>query len=374
MMKRGAMRARLALGLPLALALGWAASAQAQTPTLDLIGVTTIPHNSDFRGIAIGGLSGLDRVGGSDYLAISDDKGSGRPPRFYRLGITLDAERHRLHVWVKDQVILRDRTGKPFPMDHSVVDPEAIRVAGRGRVFWSSEGNWNADPARRVQPAIYESDAHGRTLREFALPPAYLYVDNRTKGAVSNGVLEGLAVGPRGGVYAVNEAPAYEDGAAEEKPGAPTLHRLTRFDPKSGTPLRQYVYAIPDGQYSVSELLAIDDRHFLSIERVLPFDPKKGVWARIVLSTITARTTDVLSCPALTSCPAQPMARKVLLDLPGVYRGVRIDNLEGMAWGPRLPDGRRTLIVESDDNFSKDEVSQFLAFAFRWKADHVRGR
>lgn len=341
---------------------------QVASPTLELLGATTIPHGTRFQGIVIGGLSGLDRLPGGDYLAISDDKGDGRPPRFYRLAISIDPARHRMRVRVKRQVILLDAEGQPFPTDHPVVDPEAIRHAGGNHVYWSSEGNWNADPARRVQPAIHESNATGRILRSFSLPQAYLYADNRTQGAASNGVIEGLAVGPRGTVYAINEVSAYEDGAADSGLGRPMRHRLTSFDPKSGKPLRQHVYAVPDGQYSVSELLAIDDRHFLSIERVVPFDPHTGVKARIVLSGITDRTTDVLPCPALTSCPAVPMTRTVLLDLPERHRGVKIDNLEGMAWGPRLPDGRRTLIVEADDNFNKDEVSQFLAFAWRHPA------
>ena len=59
-----------------------------------------------------------------------------------------------------------------------------------------------------------------------------------------------------------------------------------------------------------------------------------------------------------------PMTREVLLDLPGRYDGVLIDNLEGMAWGPRLPDGRRTLILVADDNFNPEETTQFLAFAW----------
>ncbi|QXT37567.1 esterase-like activity of phytase family protein [Sphingomonas sanguinis] len=335
---------------------------QAKAPTLELIGVTAIPHDTRFQGIAVGGLSGLDRLPGGSYLAISDDKGDGRPPRFYRLSIALDSRRHRMEVKVNAQILLRDAHGTPFPTDRSVVDPEAIRHAHGDHVYWSSEGTWNADPARRVQPAIYESDAAGRILRSFSLPATYLYVDNRTLGAVSNGVIEGLAVGPRGTVYAINEAPAYQDGATDGGSETVMRHRLTSFDPKSGKPLHQYMYEVPGGRYSVSELLAIDDRHFLSIERIVPFDAQKGVMARIVMSGITNRTTDILSCSALTSCPAVPMTRTVLLDLPERYQGIKIDNLEGMAWGPRLRDGRRTLIVEADDNFSKAEVSQFLAF------------
>ena len=337
-----------------------AGPAVAGEPGLELIGATQIPFDSRFEGITIGGLSGLDRLRGDQYLAISDDKGDGRPPRFYQLSIGLDPAHRAMTVRVERQTPLRDARGARFPTDRAVVDPEGIRHLANGHILWSSEGTWSEDPALRVQPAIYESNAAGRVLRQYHLPSAYLYADNRTRGAASNGVLEGLAIAPKGGVFAINEVPAYEDGTAN----GPALHRLTRFDPRTGRPLRQYVYDVPDARYSVSELLAIDDRRFLSIERVAPFDMRQGVRARIVLSRIADDTTDVLSCPALPRCAAVPMTREVLLDLPGRYDGVLIDNLEGMAWGPRLPDGRRTLILVADDNFNPEETTQFLAFAW----------
>jgi hypothetical protein len=43
--------------------------------------------------------------------------------------------------------------------------------------------------------------------------------------------------------------------------------------------------------------------------------------------------------------------------------GVDPDNLEGMAWGPTLPDGRALLIVISDNNFNPDQTTQFIALA-----------
>lgn len=360
MMRAGLVTSAMAAAVAVATPTG----ARTAPPALELIGATQIASDAVFDGLAVGGLSGLDRLPGGAYLAISDDKGDGRPPRFYRLGITLDPATHGMTVRVDAQVPLRDRAGVPFPTDHAVVDPEAIRHEANGRILWSSEGTWSADPAKRVQPAIYESDARGRVLRTFDLPSAYLYADNRTRGAVSNGVLEGLAIGPKGAVFAINEVPAYEDAPAGAARDAAALHRLTRFDPRTGRPVRQYVYDVPDGRYSVSELLAIDDRRFLTIERKTPFDARQGVRARIVLSRIAGDTTDVLACPALPRCPAVPMTREVLVDLPGRYQGVLIDNLEGLAWGARLTDGRRTLIAVADDNFSKDEVTQFLAFAW----------
>ena len=42
----------------------------------------------------------------------------------------------------------------------------------------------------------------------------------------------------------------------------------------------------------------------------------------------------------------------------------RLDNTEGMCWGPQLPNGHRSLVVVSDDNFNARQVTQFAAFDY----------
>ena len=56
-----------------------------------------------------------------------------------------------------------------------------------------------------------------------------------------------------------------------------------------------------------------------------------------------------------------PLRKELLLDLDDL--GITLDNQEGLTFGPNLPDGRRTLVLISDDNFSETQVTQFLAFA-----------
>ena len=43
--------------------------------------------------------------------------------------------------------------------------------------------------------------------------------------------------------------------------------------------------------------------------------------------------------------------------------GIPIDNIEGMTFGPSLPDGRNTLIIVSDNNFSAGQFTQFVLLA-----------
>jgi hypothetical protein len=41
---------------------------------------------------------------------------------------------------------------------------------------------------------------------------------------------------------------------------------------------------------------------------------------------------------------------------------IDLDNLEGLAFGPKLSDGSQTLLLVSDDNFSDLQITQFLLF------------
>jgi len=42
-----------------------------------------------------------------------------------------------------------------------------------------------------------------------------------------------------------------------------------------------------------------------------------------------------------------------------------LDNFEGLVLGPPLPDGSRTLLVVSDDNFGERQHTAFLLFRLR---------
>jgi hypothetical protein len=43
--------------------------------------------------------------------------------------------------------------------------------------------------------------------------------------------------------------------------------------------------------------------------------------------------------------------------------GIPLDNVEGLTFGRRLPDGRRSVVLVSDNNFAAGEFTQFLRFA-----------
>jgi hypothetical protein len=56
-----------------------------------------------------------------------------------------------------------------------------------------------------------------------------------------------------------------------------------------------------------------------------------------------------------------PAQKTLLFDLDTL--GIPLDNVEGMTLGPTLPDGRRALVLVSDNNFATSQFTQFLLFA-----------
>jgi hypothetical protein len=76
-----------------------------------------------------------------------------------------------------------------------------------------------------------------------------------------------------------------------------------------------------------------------------------------------AGASDVADREGLGDTSFTAVRKTLMLDL--AVLGIPMDNLEGMSWGPLLPNGRRTLILVSDNNFSARQITQLLAFEMR---------
>ena len=347
-----------------------ATAPEPQIKSLRVLGTASIPTGTMFEGVEFGGISGLDRAQDGSYWAISDDRGGERgTPRFYNLGIDYDMN-GSVSVQIRRRVSMLREDGTPFPATARTVDPEAIRVAPNGDLYWSSEGNWSTDPERRFQPFLRQMTVGGTFVREFAVPDAYHYVDNATTGARSNKVFEALAVTPDGTVYIANEDALIQDGPLTTLQ-AGSVVRVTAMDPVTGRPKGQYAYALPPipvdappgapfgPDNGLSDLLAVGDRQFIALERA--FASGVGNTIRLVLTGIDDRTSDVSDIHGLAGATYVPMSRRLLLEMPLVYEGIKLDNIEGITWGKTLPNGHRTLVLVADNNFTAEtQATQFI--------------
>ena len=86
-----------------------------------------------------------------------------------------------------------------------------------------------------------------------------------------------------------------------------------------------------------------------------------GTGNTIKLFTVSVAERDDVNgveslAPILGGIEAAP--KSLLLDLDVL--GIPLDNVEGMDFGPTLPDGRQSLILVSDNNFAPAQFTQFL--------------
>ncbi|WP_374337412.1 esterase-like activity of phytase family protein [Methyloversatilis sp.] len=361
MMKKTLMAAAIAL---------LAGGAQAADISLRVIGATSLPTGTLFQGVEFGGISGIDRAADGSYWAISDDRGGERgTPRFYNLSLDYDATAFN-GVTINSQTYMQRPDGTTFPSNARTVDPEGLRVAPNGNLYWSSEGNWNANPASRYQPFVREMTTSGVFVREFATPAMYNYVDNATTGGRNNKLFEALTVAPDGTIWTANEDALVQDGPLTSI-GNGSVVRVTALDPVSGAAGAQYAYelppipvdAVPGAPFGpdngLPELLAISDTQFIAVERAFAFGV--GNTIRLTLAEITADTTDVSGIASLTGADYTPMRRTLLLEMPITFEGITLDNIEGVSWGKTLANGNRTLVLVADNNFSATQSTQFIA-------------
>ena len=351
---------------------GVAASEQAQVLALHFLGGATVARQPEGNLRDFGGISGIDRdeKTGVWYL-LSDDRSEHAPARFYTAAIDISEAGIR-SIQITGVVALRQADGSTFPSPRQggdVPDPEALRIDRRsGDLFWSSEG----DRRRGLHPFVRRASRNGSFIAELPLPKNLRTHTEAEIGARDNLSIEGLSFTPdASALWIAMEAPLYEDGpVASLESGA--LARFTRVD-RQGRVLGQYAYPVdripvaPTGgrmraDNGVSEILATDDETLLVVERSgREVDEGTFQYAIRLYEASVDDATDISRTTSLIDTAFIPMRKRLVLDLFTAGIG-DTDNIEGAAWGPRLPNGNATLLLVSDDNFHPRQANRFMAF------------
>jgi 3-phytase len=382
---RAAARARIVASVVVLASLpaltGASAAGQVRGVQLDFIGERELPNAMAFQGTTVGGLSAISydaRTG--TYYVISDDRSQTGPARFYTARLDF-ADSGLTGVELTGTHPLLRPDGTTYPPTSTATstvapDPEGIAVDPRdGGLVWTSEGERivPADgPAVLGDPWIRRATTTGEYTGQLPLPPQ-LHMNSQSTGPRRNQTLEGVTFTPDGRqLVTAMEDPLYQDGD-DPTPAHGALTRLTVHDARTGLPTAQYAYPLeslfatpPDGSTDtngVSDLVALGNDRFLVLERASVFSAND--WkARIFLVDLHG-ATDVLGRDSLGDGPVRPVRKTLVTDLSDIAGLPRVDNVEGITLGPRLPDGRRTVVLVSDDNFASREVTQFIALAAR---------
>lgn len=343
---------------------------RARTPGLEFLGEAIIPTGFVFAGTVVGGLSGITYDAALDaYYVLSDDQGQFAPARFYMLNINFsDGRLDPGDVTFIGAITFQGPDGQPFPLFS--IDPEGIALGRDLTLVITSEGI----AARGIDPFVRVFDLFGNPIRDLPVPPEFRTSSGPLHGVRQNLAFESAGVPPNGEFFFTGtENALIQDGpAATLATGSPS--RLLRYNLRTGRPDRQYLYVtdpiaeppVPATGFAVNglvELLPLNNEFLLAMERSFSFGvPGTGNTIRLYLVALPG-ADDINGLPSLAGLTGQvrPAKKALLLDLDVL--GIPLDNIEGMTFGPDLPDGRRSLILVSDNNFSALQFTQFLLFA-----------
>jgi 3-phytase len=348
----------------------------AQALTLRYIGETSIKTGTKYAKTVIGGLSGMVWQDKTLY-ALSDDKGSAGEPRFYEFDLKI--EKSKVELTPKKVTFVKGLPGEndrpPF------VDPEGFARLSDGDFLISSEANTDKKP--RTKPRILRVSSAGVWKSDFIIPEKYFAepLGKQTKGVQNNQSFEGLTTLDNGKfVFAALESCLAQD-IVPGADGSGDIIRILKFEDRGVqrgyyTPTAEYAYhvdAFKDNDKGkelfrgVSEILAVSETKILVLERGVRTNGKGWTNSVTIYLADLAKATDTLAMDKIAGAKIALAGKTKLVDFETDLEKERgskmVDNFEALSWGPTLPDGRRTLLVMVDNNFSKRETTELVVFA-----------
>jgi glycerophosphoryl diester phosphodiesterase len=354
-------------------------SAQASSFNLTFIGQSVIPTGTQYEGTTVGGLSSItyDATNHSFYT-ISDDRSQINPARFYKTTINLsDGSLENGDVTFTGVTTLLQPNGQLF--DAFSLDPEGIALVNGSTVYVSSEGE--VSDSRIINPFVNSfSLASGQQGQALPIPSQFISQPNAiptANGVRNNMGFESLTVTPdQRYLFTASESALLQDGA-EATVSNGSSSRILQYDVATGKAIAQFLYNVepvplaPNPSTGINfnglvELLALDNsgKRFLSLERsysqgsATPFNTRHTV--KLYEFSLEG-ATDISGYNSIQGISGiLPAQKTLLLDLSTL--GIPIYNVEGLTFGPNLPNGNRSLILVGDNNFGTSQTTQFLAF------------
>lgn len=335
--------------------------------TLRYIDEFVLPEGQQFENTVLGGLSGIDYANGVWYM-ISDDPNT---PRYYTATLKYDGERFS-SVDIESVVELKDRGGEAFVA--GTADPEALRVFG-GNVVWTSEGNIT----NGIDPFVRRATLGGNFVNEVQLADRYKAANGPDKGPRQNGVFEGISLSTDGQGFWVNmELPLVEDGPAPTLQDTDSPIRIAYINKATGQFGKEFAYELdpvvrPAANGTsfelngVVELLEYEASKFLVLERSFSTGYDDGGNNVKIYDVDATSATDISEINALNGATYTAAEKVLLFDFEAIRSQLTdgvVDNIEGIAFGPNLSNGNRSLVLVADNNFSAfgPQLNQFVVF------------
>ncbi len=320
-----------------------------------------LPASTTFQNTKVGGLSGIDRKNGKYYLVC--DQASN--PRIYEAKIDI-SDKHINSVAITTLIDIK----KGDEFSSAVLDLESVRYDQlRNKFIITSEGRIDSGD----DPGIYTLNHEGLIEEKFQLPS---YFDAQGKQRPrNNGVFEGLAESiDNRGYWVADELPLKKDGPKPKTYPTHSHIRITKYDKNTGEPMKQFAYQlegiskIPINFFAingVTELLEYAPDKFLVLERAYSagYGPHSNTVKIFQIDASAA--TNTLNMEDLKKSDYAIPEKHLVFNFKSVKDRLTdgiIDNIEGMCFGPELPNGNKTLLLISDNNFNTytKQLNQFI--------------
>ena len=320
----------------------------------------------------VGGLSGIDYHNGKYYL-VSDQSSN---PRLYIADIQIENEEIR-DISI-DQLITVKKTQE---FSEQVLDLEAARYDAKNDEFVVvSEGL--IDDGK--DPGVYRLSNLGEIKSSFIIP-AYFNAKTEQKPR-NNGVFEGLTESfDKEAYWVATESPLEKDSGKPKIFPSRAHIRITKYDKETGEPVKQFAYKLdgisklPLNYFAVNgvtEILEYAEDRFLILER--SYSAGYGSHGNTVkiFEIDASKASNTLDIQRLKGADYKIAEKKLLFNFNSVKDELTdgiIDNIEGICFGPELKNGKRSLLLVSDNNFSSfaTQINQFILMEIDFKDQTV---
>lgn len=336
----------------------------------------------------LGGWSAIANAGADTYWILPDrgplDGAVSYPTRIHKVEIRITPESNpAAQIELLETILLKNRKGESLiglasaiqtnvPEANLRFDPEGIRMLPNGEVAISDE----------YGPSVaFFSTATGKASKWLSTPDRFVPQrpvadplqegnDNPT-GRQPNGGFEGLALQPdTKRLWAFTQKPLIQDSSLNKKGKRVGKYcRICEFN-EEGDATQEFLYPLEDATTAVSEILALGNGQALVLER--DGEPGKDAVKKQVFWIDTSMATDSSSMSSIAgdSLPngAKPVKKQLFLDFLATKYGLAgpefPEKPEGLALGPQLKNGDRTLLVAVDNDFVAANPSEIWVFSF----------
>ena len=328
----------------------------------------------------LGGPSGMVWTGqGMKYLWLSDrgpkDGATSHTPRFHWVDLE-NMMSPDFQLKIEKTVKLKSEDGKPLTGRATAIDSDNPEKSDRfdpeGIALWEGK----TIVSDEYGPVIRVFDKEGKQVADWPVPerfrvnrPSGDEAEELTKnksGRQPNAGFEGLCSDGNGGILAILQRPLLQDGGvdASGKRVGTNVRILNMCGPNCKP--RELVYTLDDKSHGISEICHLEGSKFLAIER----DGKEAKFKKIIIFDIS-NATDISSIERLpgNGLPASiiPVRKRVLIDLLDPKYGLGGKNfpekIEGLAKGPEMENGQKSIFIASDNDFEADEPICIWCFA-----------